>query len=44
MPEAEKYLSKVELKIQFKILNSIQKTETGFKGEWFTKLKETTGI
>ncbi len=44
MPEAEEYLSKVELKIQFKILNSIQKTEAGFKGEWFTKLKETNGI
>ena len=29
MPEAEEYLSKVEQKIQFKILNSIQKTETG---------------
>ena len=44
MPEAEEYLSKVEQKIQFKILNSIQKTETGFKGDWFTKLKETDGI
>ena len=44
MPEAEEYLSKVERKIQFKILNSIQKTETGFKGEWFAKLKETNGI
>ena len=32
------------IKIQFKILNSIQKTETGLKGEWFTKLKETKGI
>ncbi|MFM7089628.1 MAG: helix-turn-helix domain-containing protein [Bacteroidota bacterium] len=41
MPKAEEYLSKVEQKIQFKILNSIQKTETGLKGEWFTKLKET---
>jgi phage-related protein len=44
MPEAEEYLSKAEQKIQFKILNSIQKTETGLKGEWFTKLKETNGI
>ena len=44
MPEAEKYLSEVERKIQFKMLNSIQKTENGFKGEWFAKLKETNGI
>jgi len=27
MPEAEEYLSKVEQKIQFKILNSIQNIE-----------------
>lgn len=26
------------------ILNSIQKTETGFKGDWYTKLKETDRI
>ncbi len=35
MPEAEEYLSKVEQKIQFKILNTIQKTETGFKETYF---------
>ncbi len=34
----------VEEKIQFKIMNSIQKTKTGLKGDWFTKLKETDGI
>jgi phage-related protein len=44
MPEAEEYLSKIDQKIQFKILNSIHKTEIGYKGEWFTKLKETDGI
>ena len=38
MPEAEEYLSKVEQKIQFKILNSIQKTETGFKAKYFYRI------
>lgn len=44
MPEAEEYLSKVDRKIQYKILNQIQKTENGFKGDWFTKLRDTNGI
>lgn len=44
MPEAEEYLSKVERKIQFKILNSIHKTENGFKGDWFNKLRDSNGI
>ena len=44
MPDAEEFLSKVERKIQFKILNSIQKTENRLKGDWFTKLKDTHEI
>ena len=44
LDEAEEYLEKVDLKMQIKILKSIEKTEMGFKGQWFKKLKSSDGI
>ena len=44
MDDAEEYLSQIEVKIQSKILMSVQKTEIGIKGDWFVKLKSSEGI
>ncbi|HED37675.1 MAG TPA: type II toxin-antitoxin system RelE/ParE family toxin [Ignavibacteria bacterium] len=44
LDEAEEYLEKVNPKMQIKILKSIQKTENGFRGKWFKKLKSSDGI
>jgi phage-related protein len=44
LKEAEKYFLAQSEKIQKKFLISFEKTETGNKGNWFEKLKNTDGI
>jgi phage-related protein len=44
LKEAEKYFLTLSEKIQKKFLISFEKTETGYKGKWFQKLKNTDGI
>lgn len=44
LKEAEKYFLAQNEKIQKKFLISFEKTETGIKGNWFKKLKDTDGI
>ena len=44
MKEAETYFLAQNEKIQKKFLVSFEKTESGIKGNWFEKLKNTDGI
>lgn len=44
LKEAETYFLAQNEKIQKKFLISFEKTETGNKGNWFEKLKNTDGI
>ena len=44
LKEAEEYFLKQNDKIQKKFLLAFEKTESGRKGDWFEKLKNTDGI
>ena len=42
--EASEYFYKLPINVQRKFLSSFEKTCSGFKGEWFSKLESTDGI
>ncbi len=44
LKEAETYFLSQNEKVQQKFLLAFEKTETGLKGSWFEKLKNTDGI
>lgn len=44
LKDAEDYFLKQNEKIQSKFLVAFDKTEAGYKGEWFKKLKDSDGI
>jgi phage-related protein len=44
LEEAQIYFEELNDKIQTKFLKSFEKTQNGFKGNWFTKLESSDGI
>lgn len=44
LKEAEEYFDNLPDKVKNKFIFSFTKTELGYKGDWFEKLKSTSGI
>lgn len=44
LPSAEDFIDKLNEKTRIKLFKSMRKTQMGFYGNWFKKLKDSDGI